>query len=70
MLSAKSCATLSAPWRAEIENYQSAWGGDFVTVLITGGMGFIGLHTAKAFVDAGEDVVITWFQTWREPDFI
>jgi UDP-glucose 4-epimerase len=41
-----------------------------VTVLITGGMGFIGLHTAKAFVDAGEDVVITWYQTWREPDFI
>jgi UDP-glucose 4-epimerase len=33
-------------------------------------MGFIGLHTAKAFVDAGEDVVITWYQTWREPDFI
>jgi UDP-glucose 4-epimerase len=41
-----------------------------VTVLITGGMGFIGLHTARAFVDAGEDVVITWYQTWREPDFI
>ena len=41
-----------------------------MTVLITGGMGFIGLHTARAFVDAGEDVVITWFQTWREPDFI
>lgn len=41
-----------------------------MTVLITGGMGFIGLHTARAFVDAGEDVVITWFQTWREPSFI
>ena len=41
-----------------------------MTVLITGGMGFIGLHTAKAFVDAGEDVVITYFQTWREPSFI
>ena len=41
-----------------------------MTVLITGGMGFIGLHTARAFVDVGEDVVITWFQTWREPDFI
>jgi UDP-glucose 4-epimerase len=41
-----------------------------MTVLITGGMGFIGLHTARAFVDAGEDVVITWYQTWREPDFI
>ena len=41
-----------------------------MTVLITGGMGFIGLHTARAFLDAGEDVVITWYQTWREPDFI
>jgi UDP-glucose 4-epimerase len=41
-----------------------------VTVLITGGMGFTGLHTAKSFLDAGEDVVITWYQTWREPSFI
>ena len=41
-----------------------------MTTLITGGMGFIGLHTAKAFVDAGEDVVITWYQTWREPSFL
>ena len=41
-----------------------------MTTLITGGMGFIGLHTAKAFIDAGEDVVITWYQTWREPSFI
>lgn len=39
-------------------------------ILITGGMGFIGLHTAKAFLDAGEDVVITYYRTWREPDFI
>jgi len=41
-----------------------------MSVLITGGMGFIGLHATKAFVDAGEDVVITWYQTWREPSFI
>ena len=41
-----------------------------MTVLITGGMGFIGLHTARAFLDAGEDVVITWYQTWRDPGFI
>ena len=41
-----------------------------MTVLITGGMGFTGLHTAKAFLDAGEDVAITWYQTWRAPDFI
>ena len=41
-----------------------------MTVLITGGMGFTGLHTARAFLDAGEDVAITWYQTWREPDFL
>jgi UDP-glucose 4-epimerase len=41
-----------------------------MTTLITGGMGFIGLHTARAFLDAGEDVVITYFHTWREPSFI
>ena len=39
-------------------------------ILVTGGMGFIGLHTARALLDAGEDVVITYYQTWREPDFI
>jgi UDP-glucose 4-epimerase len=39
-------------------------------ILITGGMGFIGLHTAKAFLDAGEDVVVTKFRTTREPSFI
>ena len=41
-----------------------------MTVLITGGMGFTGLHTARALLDAGEDVAITWYHTWREPDFI
>ena len=41
-----------------------------MTTLITGGMGFIGLHTARAFLDAGEDVVMTYFQTWREPSFM
>ncbi len=39
-------------------------------VLITGGMGFIGLHTARRFLDAGENVVITRFRTWREPSFL
>lgn len=39
-------------------------------ILITGGMGFIGLHTAKAVIDAGEDVVLTMWRTRREPDFI
>ncbi|HZT06402.1 MAG TPA: NAD(P)-dependent oxidoreductase [Chloroflexota bacterium] len=39
-------------------------------ILITGGMGFIGLHTARRFLDAGERVVITQYTTRREPDFI
>src|SRR5437660_7374112 len=39
-------------------------------IMITGGMGFIGLHTARKFLDAGEDVVITYYRTWREPDFL
>jgi UDP-glucose 4-epimerase len=39
-------------------------------VLITGGMGFIGLHTARRFLDAGENVIITRFRTWREPSFL
>lgn len=38
--------------------------------LITGGMGFIGLHTARAFLDAGEEVVVTRFRTARTPSFI
>lgn len=39
-------------------------------ILITGGMGFIGLHTARKFLDAGENVIITRFRTWREPSFL
>ncbi len=39
-------------------------------VLITGGMGFIGLHTARKFLDAGENVIVTRFRTWREPSFL
>lgn len=39
-------------------------------VLITGGMGFIGLHTARCFLDAGSDVVLTRFRSWREPGFL
>ncbi|HZT05744.1 MAG TPA: NAD(P)-dependent oxidoreductase [Chloroflexota bacterium] len=39
-------------------------------ILITGGMGFIGLHTARRFLDAGENVVITQYHARREPDFI
>jgi UDP-glucose 4-epimerase len=39
-------------------------------VLITGGMGFIGLHTAKQLADAGHRVVLTRYRVRREPDFI
>ena len=39
-------------------------------ILITGGMGFIGLHTARSLLDAGEDVVLTRFRARREPSFI
>jgi UDP-glucose 4-epimerase len=38
--------------------------------LITGGMGFIGLHTARAFLDMGEPCVLTQYRATREPDFI
>ncbi|HLH70520.1 MAG TPA: NAD(P)-dependent oxidoreductase [Candidatus Dormibacteraeota bacterium] len=39
-------------------------------ILITGGMGFIGLHTARSFLDAGEPVVLTRFRAWRLPRFL
>jgi UDP-glucose 4-epimerase len=41
-----------------------------MTTLITGGLGFIGLHTARALLDEGEDVVLTQYRVAREPDFI
>ncbi len=39
-------------------------------ILITGGMGFIGLHTARRLLDAGEEVVLTQFRARREPAFL
>jgi len=39
-------------------------------ILITGGLGFIGLHTARALLDMGEDLVLTQYRVHREPDFI
>jgi UDP-glucose 4-epimerase len=39
-------------------------------ILITGGLGFIGLHTARRFLDVGEQVVLTQYRARREPDFI
>jgi UDP-glucose 4-epimerase len=41
-----------------------------MTVLITGGMGFIGLHTVEAFLNAGDTVVATYRETWRVPSFL
>jgi len=39
-------------------------------ILITGGLGFIGLHTAKELLERGEDLVLTQYRVAREPDFI
>jgi UDP-glucose 4-epimerase len=39
-------------------------------IMITGGLGFIGLHTARRFLDVGEQVVLTQYRMRREPDFI
>src|SRR3979490_3448953 len=38
--------------------------------LIVGGMGFIGLPTAASLPAAGQDVVLTYHQNRREPDFL
>ncbi|HEV7662842.1 MAG TPA: NAD(P)-dependent oxidoreductase [Chloroflexota bacterium] len=38
--------------------------------LLIGGMGFIGLHTARRFLDQGQDVVLTYHANRREPDFL
>lgn len=39
-------------------------------ILVTGGMGFIGLHTAAALAGAGEEVVITRFRQVRAAEFL
>src|SRR6185503_11560660 len=39
-------------------------------ILITGGLGFIGLHTARACLDAGESVVLTRYRSARVPEFL
>ena len=41
-----------------------------MSVLVTGGMGFLGLHTDRRFLDAGEDVIATQHTARREPDFL
>jgi UDP-glucose 4-epimerase len=39
-------------------------------ILVTGGLGFIGLHTARHLIDRGEQVVLTQYRVAREPDFM
>ena len=39
-------------------------------ILVTGGLGFIGLHTARALIDQGETVVLTQYRVPRAPKFI
>ena len=39
-------------------------------ILLTGGLGFIGLNTARRFIEAGEEVVLTQHRSRREPDFL
>ena len=39
-------------------------------ILITGGLGFIGAHVARAVVDLGSDCVVTQYRVARNPDFL
>ena len=39
-------------------------------ILVTGAFGFIGLHTARALIDAGEEVLLALNRTYREPEFL
>lgn len=39
-------------------------------VLILGGMGFIGLHCARRFLDGGDGVVLSQYRAHREPAFL
>lgn len=39
-------------------------------ILVTGGLGFIGLHTAQALLDRGEECVLTQYRVARQPAFI
>lgn len=45
-------------------------GRGFNMILVTGGLGFIGLHTARALLDMGESVVLTRYRSSAVPDFL
>jgi len=38
-------------------------------ILVTGGMGFIGLHTVRALLAAGENVAVSYHSSYRVPEF-
>ncbi len=39
-------------------------------ILVTGGLGFIGQHVARALLDSGETCVLTQYRTKRQPSLI
>jgi UDP-glucose 4-epimerase len=39
-------------------------------ILVTGGLGFIGLSTARSLIDLGESCVLTRFHVARDPEFM
>ena len=39
-------------------------------ILVTGGLGMIGAHTAQALLDLGEEVVVTSHRTTEVPSFL
>ena len=41
-----------------------------MTTIVTGGLGFIGAHTVRAFAGAGEQVVATSYESTRVPSFL
>ncbi len=41
-----------------------------MTTLITGALGFIGVHVVKAFADAGKPAVATYYESLRVPRFL
>ena len=41
-----------------------------MTTIVTGGLGFIGSHTVRAFAETGEQVVATSYESTRVPTFL